>query len=158
MPAKFLRPWEVLELDIQDLKQESQDGNRYLLVVADRASKFVFAYPLSSKDAVGVSRKLLEVLLTFVVPLWIRSDARGEFTVQVVEHLCQWLRVSIDYCSAGMPVHSWTRLRLSSIVWNIEGDWTLLWRTSSKPSERYVKPWRKGKLPKTEAGKAIMTA
>ena len=33
-----------------------------------------------------------------------------------------------------------------------------MWRTSSKPSERYVKPWRKGKLPKTEAGKAIMTA
>ena len=48
MPARFLRPWEVLEMDIQDLKHESQDGNRYLLVVVDRASKFLFAYPLQA--------------------------------------------------------------------------------------------------------------
>ena len=52
-------------MDIQDLKQESQDGNRYLLIVVNRASKFLFAYPLSSKDATGISRKLLELLLTF---------------------------------------------------------------------------------------------
>ena len=31
--------------------QESQDGNRYPLVVVDRASKFLLAYPLPSKDA-----------------------------------------------------------------------------------------------------------
>ena len=47
--ARFLRPWEILEVDIQYLKQESQDGNRYLLVVVDRASKLLFAYPLPSK-------------------------------------------------------------------------------------------------------------
>ena len=46
MPARFLRPWEVLEMDIQDLKQESQAGNGYMLVVVDRASKCLFAYPL----------------------------------------------------------------------------------------------------------------
>ena len=84
MPARFLLPWEVLEMDIQDLKQESQDGNRYLSVVVDRASEFLFAYPLPSKDAVGVSRKLLQLLLTFGVPLSIRSDAGGEFTAQVL--------------------------------------------------------------------------
>lgn len=103
MPAKFLRPWEVLEMDIQDPKQESQGGNRYLLVVVDRARKFLFAYPLPSKDAVGVSRKLLELLLTFGVPLSIRSDVGGKFTAQVVKHLCQWLRVSIDYGPANHP-------------------------------------------------------
>ena len=104
MPARFLRPWEVLEMDIQDLKQESQDGNRYLLVVVDRASKFLFAYPLPSKDAVGVSRKLLELLLTFGVPLSIRSDAGGEFTAQMVKHFCQRLKVSIDYGPSNNPV------------------------------------------------------
>ena len=78
------------------ISQESQDGNRYLLVVVDTASKFLFAYPLPSKDTVGVSRKLLELLLTFGVPLSIQSDAGGEFSAQVVKHLCQWLRMSID--------------------------------------------------------------
>ena len=52
-------------MDIQDLKQGWQEGNRYLLVVVDRASKFLFAYPLPSKDAVAVRCKLLELLLTF---------------------------------------------------------------------------------------------
>lgn len=32
LPARFLRPWEVLEMDIQDLHQTSSAGNRYLLV------------------------------------------------------------------------------------------------------------------------------
>ena len=58
MPARFLRPWEVLEVEIQDLKQESQAGFRYMLVMVDRASKFLFAYPLPSKGAVGASPNL----------------------------------------------------------------------------------------------------
>ena len=103
IPARFLRPREVLEMGIQDLNQESQDGNRYLLVVVDRTSKFLFAYPLPSKDATGVNRKLLEVLLTFGVPLSIRSDAGGKFTSQVVKHFWQWLKASVDYGPANHP-------------------------------------------------------
>lgn len=65
MPARFLRLWEVpvLETDIQDLNQESQNGNRYMLVVVDRANKFLCTLP--SESAVGVKGKRLEVLLTF---------------------------------------------------------------------------------------------
>ena len=74
-----------------------------MLVVVDRASRFVFAYPLESKDSVGVARKLLELLLTFGVPLSIRSDAGGEFTAKVVAHLCQWLRVQLDHGPADYP-------------------------------------------------------
>ena len=74
-----------------------------MLVVVDRASRFVFAYPLESKDSVGVARKLLELLLTFGVPLSIRSDAGGEFTAKVVAHLCQWLRVQLDHGPGDNP-------------------------------------------------------
>ena len=103
MPSRLLWPWEVLEMDLQDMKQVSSAGNRYLLVVVDRASRFVFAYPLESKDSVGVARKLMELLLTFGVPLSIRSDAGGEFTAKVVAHLCQWLRVQLDHGPADHP-------------------------------------------------------
>ena len=64
-------------MGIQVVKQESQDGNRYMFVVVDRASNFLFACPLLSKKVVGVSRKLLELLLTFRVSPSIRSDALG---------------------------------------------------------------------------------
>ena len=103
MPARFLRPCRVLEMDTQDLKQESQDGNRYPLVVVDRVRMVLPAYPFPSKDAVGVSRKLLELFLAFGVPLSIRSDAGGEFTAQVAKNLCHWQRMSIDYGPANYP-------------------------------------------------------
>ena len=65
MHASFKRPWKLFEIDIQDLKQESKDGNRYLVVVADRANNFLFSYPLPSENPVGVSCKRLELLLAF---------------------------------------------------------------------------------------------
>eukprot|EP00752_Nemacystus_decipiens_P004057 g3715.t1 len=88
MPARLLQPWEVLEMDLQDMKVTSAKGNRYLLVVVDRASKFLSAFPLPAKDAIGISRKLLDLLLVFGLPLSIRSDPGGEFVSEVMKHLC----------------------------------------------------------------------
>lgn len=36
-------------MDTQDVRETSA-GNRYLLLVVDRASKLAFAYPLMTKD------------------------------------------------------------------------------------------------------------
>ena len=44
-------------------------GNKVLLVAVDKASKFLFAFPLPTKEALGVARTLLEVMLTFGLPL-----------------------------------------------------------------------------------------
>ena len=103
VPARLLWPWEVLEMDLQDMKQVSSTGTRHRLVVVDRASRFLFAYPLEPKDSVGVARKLLEMLLTFEVPLPITTDAEGEFTGKVVTHLCQWVRVELDHGPTDHP-------------------------------------------------------
>lgn len=46
LPTRFLKPWEVVEMDIQDFHQVLAAGNRYRSVVVDRASKFIFADPL----------------------------------------------------------------------------------------------------------------
>ncbi|CAM9586507.1 unnamed protein product, partial [Sphacelaria rigidula] len=45
-PARFLRAWEMLEMDISDMKQVSASGNRYLLILVDRATKFLFVSPI----------------------------------------------------------------------------------------------------------------
>jgi len=103
LPATFLRPFEVLEMDIQDMKVVSEAGNRYLLVVVDRATKFLLAYPLPSKGSLGVSQKLLELLLLFGLPLSIRCDAGGEFTAEVIQHLLRWLKVSLDIGPSNHP-------------------------------------------------------
>ena len=61
-------------MDIHDMGARSDAGNRYFLVIVDRASKFLFAYPLPNKSAEGLAKKLLELLLTFGIPLSLRSD------------------------------------------------------------------------------------
>ena len=81
----------------------SDKGNRYLLVVVDRASEFLTAFPLPMKEAVGVNRKLLSLFLTFGLPLSIRCDPGGEFVADVMEHLCRWLRVSLDHGPTNHP-------------------------------------------------------
>ena len=63
----------------------------------DRARKFLFRYPLASKGYLEVSRKLVNLMLTFCVPQSIRSDRGGEFTAQVVGHLCRWLNIAPNH-------------------------------------------------------------
>ena len=85
------------------MKATSDKGNRYMLVVGDRASKVLTAFPLPTKEAVGVSRKLLELLLIVGLPLSIRCDPGGEFTVEVMQHLCRWLKVPLNYGPTNHP-------------------------------------------------------
>ena len=53
LPTRYLEPWEVLEVDLPRTPNTSETGNEYLLLVVDEASRFLFAYPLPSKEAQG---------------------------------------------------------------------------------------------------------
>ena len=66
LPARFLLPWDVLELYIHDMKYKSVQGNKFMLPVADRAFKLVFAFPLPSK----VSQQLASKSPKFVLDVW----------------------------------------------------------------------------------------
>ena len=103
LPARFLQPWEVLEMDIHDMGARSEAGNKHLFVMGDRAGKFLFTYPLPINTAENVAKKLLELLLTFGISLYLRSDPGTEFTAEVVQHLCKWLNVTIGYGSTDHP-------------------------------------------------------
>ena len=103
LPPRFLKPWEVLEMDIHDMGARSEAGSKHLLVIVDRASKFLFVNPLLNKIAENVAEKLLEQLLTFGIPLSLRSDPSTEFTAEVVQHLCKWLNVTIDSSPTDHP-------------------------------------------------------
>ena len=89
LPARFLQPWGILEVDTHDMGARSEAGNKHLLVIVDIASKFLFAYPLPNETAENMTKKRLELLLTFGIPLSLRSDPGTEFTADVVYHLCK---------------------------------------------------------------------
>ncbi|CAB1111526.1 unnamed protein product [Ectocarpus sp. CCAP 1310/34] len=89
-------------MDIQDMRVSSHNGNRYFLVV-DRASDFLTAFPLPSKEAVGVSHKLLGLLLMFGLPHSSRWGPGSEFMAEAIKHLCRWLRVPLNYGPTNHP-------------------------------------------------------
>ena len=103
LPARFLKRWEVLETDIHDMGAMSEAGTKHRLAIVDRASKFLFAYPQLNKTAENVAKKLLKLLLTFGIPLSLRSDPGMEFTAEVIQHLCKWLNVTTDYDPTDHP-------------------------------------------------------
>ena len=84
-----------LSRKVQDLE--------HLLVIMDRASKFLSAYPIPNKTTENVAKKLRELLSTFGIPLSLRSDPGTESTAEVVQNLCEWLNVTIDYGPTDNP-------------------------------------------------------
>ena len=103
MPARLLQPWEVLEMGIQDMKVTSDKGNRYLLVMVDRASKFLTAFPLPTKEAVGVSRQLLSIVLTFDPPCRSGATSVASLWRTSWNTSARWLRVSLDHGPTNHP-------------------------------------------------------
>ena len=83
-------------MDIHGMGARSEAGNKHLLVIVDRASKFLFAYRLPNKTAENAAKKLLELLLNYGIPQSLRSDPGAEFTADVVQHLYKWLNAMIE--------------------------------------------------------------
>ena len=90
-------------MTIHDIGARSEAGHKHLFVIVNRASKFLFTYPLPNKTAENAVKKFLELLLTFGMPLSPRSDPGTEFTAEIVQHLCKWLNVTIDHGPTDHP-------------------------------------------------------
>ena len=103
LPGRPLAPWDELQMDILRIDVPSQSGNQYILLVVDRASKFPFGFPLKTKQAIGVARKLLDLCLTFGVPKCISCDGAKEFNSEVVTHVCRWMQADTRFGPADHP-------------------------------------------------------
>ena len=137
LPSRFLRLGEVLEVDIQDMGVKSDAGSKVLLVAVDKASNFLFAFSLPTKEALGVARKLLEVMLTFWLPLYVRDDPGFEFTAEMKPHLCKWLNVTIAYGPADHSCAQGTVERLGGWLHDVLGE---LCKTWPRRWDEYVQP------------------
>ena len=55
MPGRTVEPWETLEVDILSMGTTSRTGNKYIMLLVDRASRFPFAFPLPSEGSKEVA-------------------------------------------------------------------------------------------------------
>lgn len=102
-PAQFSLPYEVLEMDMSDIKRVITAGNRRLLFVANGATKFLFTFSLAAKVTEPITKCLLMLFLTFRIPYFLKSDTAGESASEVVHHVCQWMKVNLDHGPVGHP-------------------------------------------------------
>ncbi len=65
--------------------RDRPDGKfKWILHVKDHFSKFLWAYPLESKEVEPMAEKLLNQFYTFGPPCILQSDNGKEFVAQII--------------------------------------------------------------------------
>ena len=84
--------WDRITMDILDACDPTQDGYRYILVIADYFSKWTEAFTMKNKCADPVADLLVDnIILRFGMPLVIHSDQGREFENGLMKSLCTLL-------------------------------------------------------------------
>lgn len=80
-------------------------GDKYLFLplVVDKALHFLFAFPIKSKEGVGIGNRLSDLYLPHKTPLLIRSGRGSFFTVEIVKYLYRCLDMETDCGPAKHP-------------------------------------------------------
>ena len=87
------RIWETLAIDLLDMHVVSEDGMRYVCVMTEFSTSYVFLFALPSKEAAGVAECVFQVFLEAGAPEILLSDQGTEFANEVVYHLCRLFEV-----------------------------------------------------------------
>ena len=88
-------PMQIVATDLVGPLPESENGNRYILVVADYFTRWMEAFPLPNQEASTVASKLVdEVFLRFSVPEQLHSDQGRQFESQLLSEICKLLKIT----------------------------------------------------------------
>ena len=87
-------PMERIAFDILSFPQETDLGNKCVLVVCDYFTKWTEAFPLKDHQATTVADTLMtQIFLRFGVPRIIHSDQAPEFTSELMQELFRLLEI-----------------------------------------------------------------
>ena len=98
-PMHEFRPMTVLHADLvgplpEGKNSKNQRGFKYILTVVDSATRYLWLVALRRKTADEVAAALFDdVIMRVSVPSAILSDLGGEFMGDVMQHLCERLKI-----------------------------------------------------------------
>ena len=89
-------PMQILATDLVGPLPESDNGNWYILVVADYFTRYIMeAFPLPNQEATTVANKLVdEIFLKFSVLEQFNSDQGRQFEGQLIIEVCKVLNIN----------------------------------------------------------------
>lgn len=86
--------WETLAMDILGPVTESTNGNRYILVISDYATRYVIACPMPDQTAKTVATAFVkEVLLKYGGPGKVLTDQGRQFTSGLYAEVCKLFNI-----------------------------------------------------------------
>ncbi|XP_071944782.1 uncharacterized protein [Antedon mediterranea] len=86
-------PFKRIGIDIAGPFCVTEDGNRYLLVLCDYATRYPEAIPIPDQTAVTVAQSLITVLSRVGLPSQIIHDQGTNFMSQIIVELCKKLGI-----------------------------------------------------------------
>ena len=113
-------PMEEVAIDLMGPYPESEDGNKYVLVIVDSFSKWMEAYPVPNIEAKTVAERLvMEFFSRFGVPLQIKSDRGRQFDCALFEEMCTLLDIEHRMSTPFHPQGNSRVERMVKVVGNL---------------------------------------
>jgi len=111
---------EEVALDLMGPFPESEDGNRYVLVLVDSFSKWLEAYPIPNIEAKTVAERfVLEFVSRFGVPYQVKTDRGRQFESELFHEMCALLEVSHKTSTPFHPQGNSRVERMVKVVGNL---------------------------------------
>ena len=87
-------PMQIVATDLVGPLLQSENKNRYILVVADYFTRWMEAFPLPNQEASTVATKLVDdVFFRFSVPKQLQSDQGRQLKPQLLSKICKLLNI-----------------------------------------------------------------
>ena len=97
-------PFEMLAIDFLGPLPTTEQGNKYILVVADYFTKWTEAFPLQDQTAKTTAETLVnEVIMRFGMPIVFHSDQGRNFESALVREVCKLLGIRKSRTTAYHP-------------------------------------------------------
>jgi transposase InsO family protein len=86
--------WERIAMDVVGPIQESNKGYRYILVISDWSSRFVFTISMKNQTAPTIARCLVDKLITkYGAPRAVLTDRGTHFLSVLVNEICVLFKI-----------------------------------------------------------------
>lgn len=108
--------FQCLEVDPTGPFVDSRVGNKFLLVVTDRASQFVHAAPLRNISALAVAKALLKYFSFAGFPKELVSDRGPQFMSKLVTKLWELADINVHFPTAFHPLFGLTEHSNQSVL------------------------------------------